>query len=44
MSLNDGQVDKAIDALSKAVAMYPEYSEEHNAYEPLADAYSEKGR
>ena len=38
-----GDLDKAIDILSKAVAIYPEYTDEHNAYEPLAAAYLKKG-
>lgn len=42
-SVAAGDTDKAIDSLAKAVAMYPEYTEEHNAYEPLADAYLKKG-
>jgi tetratricopeptide (TPR) repeat protein len=42
-SLNANDTDKAIDMLSKAVALYPEYTQEHNAYEPLAEAYLKKG-
>jgi tetratricopeptide (TPR) repeat protein len=42
-SLASGDADKAIDALTKAVEMYPEYTDEHNPYEPLADAYLKKG-
>ena len=30
-------------SLKEAVEMYPEYSDEHNAYEPLAEAYLKKG-
>src|SRR5262249_43577703 len=36
-------LDKGIELLSKAVAMYPEYSDEYNPYVPLADAYLKKG-
>ncbi len=42
-ALGDGETDKAIDLLTKAIEMYPEYTDEHNAYEPLADAYLKKG-
>ena len=42
-ALAKGDTDKAIEILSKSVAMYPEYTDEHNAYEPLADAYLKKG-
>ena len=42
-ALASGDTDKAIETLSRAVEMYPEYSDEHNAYEPLADAYLKKG-
>src|SRR3989449_5897041 len=42
-ALAKGDVDKAIEILSGAVEMYPEYTDEHNAYEPLADAYLKKG-
>ncbi len=42
-ALASGDTDKAIEILSRAVEMYPEYSDEHNAYEPLADAYLKKG-
>jgi cellulose synthase operon protein C len=38
-----GDTDKAIELLAKSIAMYPEYTDEHNAYEPLADAYLKKG-
>jgi cellulose synthase operon protein C len=38
-----GDFDSAIDILSKAVEIYPEYTDEHNAYEPLAEAYLKKG-
>jgi tetratricopeptide (TPR) repeat protein len=41
MEAND--LDKAIAAFSSAVAMYPEYSDGDNAYEPLAEAYLKKG-
>jgi tetratricopeptide (TPR) repeat protein len=42
-ALTDGETDKAIESLTKAIEMYPEYTDEHNAYEPLADAYVKKG-
>jgi tetratricopeptide (TPR) repeat protein len=42
-ALEAGEADKAITALKKAVTMYPEYSDENNAYEPLAEAYLKKG-
>jgi tetratricopeptide (TPR) repeat protein len=42
-ALAKGDVDKAIEILDRAVEMYPEYTDEHNAYEPLADAYLKKG-
>jgi tetratricopeptide (TPR) repeat protein len=42
-SLAKGETDKAIEALNQAVQMYPEYAEAHNPYEPLADAYINKG-
>jgi tetratricopeptide (TPR) repeat protein len=42
-ALAKGDTDKAIEILSKSVEMYPEYTDEHNAYEPLADAYLKKG-
>jgi tetratricopeptide (TPR) repeat protein len=42
-SFAKGDVDKAIESLSKAVEMYPEYTDEHNPYEPLAEAYLKKG-
>lgn len=42
-ALAKGDVDKAIEILTKSVEMYPEYTDEHNAYEPLADAYLRKG-
>jgi tetratricopeptide (TPR) repeat protein len=38
-----GDVDKAIEILSQSIEMYPEYTDEHNAYETLADAYLKKG-
>src|SRR5262249_44380481 len=38
-----GDVDKAIEILTQSVEMYPEYTDEHNAYEPLAEAYLKKG-
>ena len=42
-ALEAGDADKAITPLKQAVAMYPEYSDENNAYEPLAEAYLKKG-
>ena len=41
-ALEAGDADKAIVPLKQAVAMYPEYSDEDNAYEPLAEAYLKK--
>ncbi|HEY2381306.1 MAG TPA: tetratricopeptide repeat protein [Terriglobia bacterium] len=38
-----GDTDKAIEILNKTVQMYPEYTEDHNAYEPLAEEYLKKG-
>jgi cellulose synthase operon protein C len=42
-ALASGNVDGAIEMLTRAVAMYPEYTDEHNAYEPLAEAFLKKG-
>jgi tetratricopeptide (TPR) repeat protein len=42
-ALEGGKTDEAITALKQAVAMYPEYSDDNNAYEPLAEAYLKKG-
>jgi tetratricopeptide (TPR) repeat protein len=42
-ALTKGDIDKAIEVFTKAIDMYPEYTDEHNAYEPLADAYLRKG-
>jgi tetratricopeptide (TPR) repeat protein len=42
-SLAKGDTDKAIETLNQAIQMYPEYAEDHNPYEPLADAYIKKG-
>ena len=42
-ALAKGDTDKAIEILSKSIEMFPEYTDEHNAYEPLADAYLKKG-
>jgi tetratricopeptide (TPR) repeat protein len=42
-ALAKGDTDKAIEIFKQSVAMYPEYTDEHNAYEPLADAYLKKG-
>ena len=38
-----GDLDMAIDIFKKAIAMYPEYTDAHNAYESLADVYLKKG-
>jgi tetratricopeptide (TPR) repeat protein len=38
-----GDTDKAIEIFTKSIEMYPEYTDDHNAYEPLADAYLKKG-
>ncbi len=42
-SLAKGDTDSAIESLKGAMEMYPEYTDEHNPYEPLADAYLKKG-
>lgn len=42
-ALEGGNADAAITVLKQAVAMYPEYSDDNNAYEPLAEAYLKKG-
>jgi cellulose synthase operon protein C len=42
-TLAKGDTDKGIEILNQAINMYPEYTDEHNAYEPLADAYLKKG-
>jgi len=42
-TLLKGDTDKAIEILNQSIQMYPEYTDEHNAYEPLADAYLKKG-
>lgn len=42
-ALEKGEIDKAIEVLDRAVEMYPEYTDEHNPYEPLAEAYLKKG-
>ncbi len=42
-ALAKGDTDKAIEILTKSIEMFPEYTDEHNAYEPLADAYLKKG-
>ena len=36
-------LDGAIEALSSAVEQYPDYTDEHNPYETLAEAYIRKG-
>ena len=38
-----GDLDMAIEIFKKAIAMYPEYTDAHNAYESLADIYLKKG-
>jgi tetratricopeptide (TPR) repeat protein len=42
-ALAKGDTDKGIEILNQAIDMYPEYTDEHNPYEPLADAYLKKG-
>ena len=42
-ALEGGDADKAIVSLKEAVEMYPEYSDDNNAWEPLAEAYLKKG-
>src|SRR5437773_8489482 len=42
-ALAKGDTDKAIEILKQSVELYPEYTDEHNAYEPLAEAYLKKG-
>ena len=42
-AMTAGETDKAIDLLGTAIAMYPEYTDEANPYEPLVDAYLKKG-
>jgi tetratricopeptide (TPR) repeat protein len=42
-ALEAGNLDTAIASLKEAVEMYPEYSDENNAWEPLAEAYLKKG-
>ena len=42
-ALEDGDTDKAIKSLTSAIEMYPEYSDDANAYEPLIHAYIKKG-
>jgi tetratricopeptide (TPR) repeat protein len=38
-----GDLDKAAETFKQAIAMYPEYTDAHNAYESLADIYLKKG-
>src|SRR5438128_7877652 len=38
-----GDLDAAIEVFKKAIAVYPEYTDAHNAYESLADVYLKKG-
>ena len=42
-ALEAGNLDAAITSLKEAVEMYPEYSDDNNAWEPLAEAYLKKG-
>jgi tetratricopeptide (TPR) repeat protein len=42
-ALEAGNLDAAISSLREAVEMYPEYSDDNNAWEPLAEAYLKKG-
>jgi cellulose synthase operon protein C len=42
-ALEAGDSDKAIVSLKEAVEMYPEYTDDNNAWEPLAEAYLKKG-
>jgi tetratricopeptide (TPR) repeat protein len=42
-ALESGNLDAAIPSLKEAVEMYPEYSDDNNAWEPLAEAYLKKG-
>ena len=42
-ALAKGDTDKAIEILKQSIELYPEYTDDHNAYEPLADAYLKKG-
>jgi tetratricopeptide (TPR) repeat protein len=42
-ALDKGDLDKAIASFKEAVEMYPEYSDDENAWEPLAEAYLKKG-
>ena len=42
-ALEAGEADKAIASLKEAVEMYPEYSDDNNAWEPLVEAYLKKG-
>jgi len=42
-ALAKGDTDKAIEILTKSIEMYPEYTDEHDAYQPLAEAYLKKG-
>jgi len=43
MALEENKFDEAIAPLTQAITMYPEYSDENNAWEPLAEAYLKKG-
>jgi tetratricopeptide (TPR) repeat protein len=42
-AVEKGDLDAAIEVFNRAIEVYPEYTDAHNAYEPLADAYLKKG-
>ena len=42
-ALEAEDLDQVIEVLSRAVELYPEYTDEHNAYEILAEAHIRKG-
>lgn len=42
-AMEAGEYDTAIESFSGAIGLYPEYSDEQNAYEPLAQAYLATG-
>jgi len=42
-AIDDGDNEKAVKSLTSAIALYPEYSDDSNAYEPLIHAYIKKG-
>jgi hypothetical protein len=39
-AVKSGDTDKAIEIFTKSIELYPEYTDEHDPYEPLADAYA----